>query len=341
MKAFRIHEYGQAPSLDDIEKPTVQGPLDVVVKIGAAGVCRTDLHVIEGQWEEIQQPELPYVLGHENAGWVESVGSAVTNVSPGDAVIMHPLVTCGLCTPCRQGNDSHCENASFPGLNTDGGMAEYMLTNARSVLKLDPSTDLVAVAALADAGLTAYHAVRKAVPLLYPGTTAIVLGAGGLGHIGIQVLKALTAAQIIVVDRSATALELAKSLGADTVINNSKVTPEDMPEALGNHGAEVVFDFIGEQGMEKLGPTLLKEGGSYFSIGYGGEIEIKTIDLISKEINVVGNLVGTYQDLAELMALTQQGHVYLDHHVFKLQDAAEAFQKLDSGELTGRAVLVP
>ena len=176
-------------------EPTISGPLDVIVKIGGAGVCRTDLHIIEGQWDAAMDTPLPYILGHENAGWVHEVGSAVTNVAVGDTVILHPTPTCGLCHACRAGDDMHCENSEFPGLSRDGGMAEYLLTSARACIKLDPQTQPKDVAALADAGITAYHAVRKAIPLLYPGTTCVVIGAGGLGHIGIQCLAALTAHQ--------------------------------------------------------------------------------------------------------------------------------------------------
>ena len=133
---------------------------------------------------------LPYTIGHENAGWVHEVGSAVSNVAVGDTVILHPTPTCGLCHACRAGDDMHCPTSSaFPGIDSDGGMAEYLLTSARACIKLDPATQPSDVAALADAGITAYHAVRKAVPLLYPGTVCVVNGAGGLGHIGIQSLR--------------------------------------------------------------------------------------------------------------------------------------------------------
>ena len=214
MKAVRLHGYHQQPVVEDVPEPTISGPLDVVVKVGGAGVCRTDLHIIEGQWEAAMSPPLPYTLGHENAGWVTEIGAGVTNVAVGDTVILHPTPTCGLCRACRAGQDMHCENSTFPGLGLDGGMAEYLLTSARACVKLDPSTRPEDVAALADAGITAYHAVRKAVPLLYPGTTCVLIGAGGLGHIGIQCLAALTATNIVVVDRNPAALKLAEQLGA-------------------------------------------------------------------------------------------------------------------------------
>ncbi len=218
VKAVRLHAFHQQPVIDEVPEPTIAGPLDVIVKIGGAGVCRTDLHIIEGQWDAAMGTPLPYILGHENAGWVHEVGSAVTNVAVGDTVILHPTPTCGLCRACRAGDDMHCSNSRFPGLSTDGGMAEYLLTSARACVKLDPSTRPQDVAALADAGITAYHAVRKAIPLLYPGTTCVVIGAGGLGHIGIQCLAALTATTIIVVDRNPDALKLAEQLGAQHTV---------------------------------------------------------------------------------------------------------------------------
>ncbi|MHA7142499.1 NAD(P)-dependent alcohol dehydrogenase [Arthrobacter sp. Sr33] len=339
MRAVRVHRYQEDPLIDDVPEPTATGPWDVVVEIGAAGLCRTDLHVIEGQWDAIQHPKLPYILGHENAGWVREVGSAVTNVQPGDTVIMHPIVTCGLCLACREGQDSHCENSTFPGLNVDGGMAEMMKTNARSVVKLDPSLRPADIAALADAGLTAYHAVRKAAPLLHPGTHAVVIGSGGLGHIGIQSLKALTSAQITVVDTSEEALELATALGADHTLSQAGDGGK-LLEITGG-GAHVVFDFVGEHGTEALGLNVLRNRGSYYTIGYGGAVNIDTIEIISREINIVGNLVGTYLDLVELMTLTAQGQVTLHTQTYDLEDAVQAMHDLDSGRLVGRGILVP
>src|SRR3977135_2512158 len=209
MKAARLHAYHEPLKLDEVDEPEVVGPLDVIVRIGAAGLCRTDLHIQEGQWAEKSQVSLPYTPGHENAGWVHEVGSAVTNVEVGDTVIVHPFISCGLCGPCRRGDDMHCLTGSFPRINRDGGFAGLLKTSARSVIKLDPALEPKDIAALADAGLTAIHAVKKALPILGPGTRAVVIGAGGLGHIGIQCLRAMSAAEIIVVDPSEPALELA------------------------------------------------------------------------------------------------------------------------------------
>jgi NAD+-dependent secondary alcohol dehydrogenase Adh1 len=341
VKAVRLHGYHQQPVIDDVPEPAISGPLDVIVKIGGAGVCRTDLHIIEGQWAAAMGVELPYILGHENAGWVHEIGSAVTNVAVGDTVILHPTPTCGLCRACRAGDDMHCENNSFPGLSTDGGMAEYLLTSARCCVKLDPSTRPQDVAALADAGITAYHAVRKAIPLLYPGTTAVVIGAGGLGHIGIQCLAALTATTIIVVDRNPDALKLAEQLGARHTVVADGGHVDAVKDLTGGEGAHVVLDFVAEQGAEMDGFAMTRPAGSYYVIGYGGEVHIPTLDIISTERNIIGNIVGTYNELAELMALAEGGRVTLHTRTYPLEAAPEALADLDAGRVRGRAILVP
>jgi NAD+-dependent secondary alcohol dehydrogenase Adh1 len=341
MKAVRLHEFHQPPVVDEVPDPKISGPLDVIVKIGGAGVCRTDLHIMEGQWDERMHTPLPYTLGHENAGWVHEVGSGVTNVQPGDTVILHPLVTDGLCHACRAGDDMHCENAAFPGLSRDGGMAEYLLTSARSCIKLNPETRPQDVAALADAGITAYHAVRKAIPLLYPGTTAVVIGAGGLGHIGIQCLATLTATNIIVVDANPDALKLAEQLGAQHTVVADGAQREAVADLTGGKGANVVFDFVAEQGAEADAWAMTGEAGSCYVIGYGGTLHIPTLDIISTERNITGNIVGTYNDLAELMALAQGGKVTLHTRVYPLDAAADALADLDAVRVRGRAILVP
>ena len=341
MKAVRLHEFHQMPVIDEVPEPKISGPLDVIVKIGGAGVCRTDLHIIEGQWDAAMGTPLPYILGHENAGWVHEIGSAVTNVAVGDTIILHPTPTCGLCHACRAGDDMHCINNSFPGLSTDGGMAEYLLTSARACVKLDPETKPEDVAALADAGITAYHAVRKAIPLLYPGTTCVVIGAGGLGHIGVQCLAALTATRIIVVDRNPDALKLAEQLGAQHTVVADGRQVDAVKDLTGGTGAEVVLDFVAEQGAEMDGWNMTAPAGSYFVIGYGGTLEIPTLDIISTERNIIGNIVGTYNELAELMALAQAGKVTLHTRTYPLDAAVEALSDLDAGRVRGRAILVP
>ncbi|HXS44471.1 MAG TPA: NAD(P)-dependent alcohol dehydrogenase [Solirubrobacteraceae bacterium] len=343
MNAARLHAYHDALKLEQVDEPKATGPLDVVVRIGAAGLCRTDLHIQEGQWAENSGVQLPYTPGHENAGWIHEVGPAVSNVEVGDTVIVHPYITCGLCRPCRAGDDMHCVNGSFPGIDRDGGFADLLLTSARSVVKLDPSLQPKDIAALADAGLTAIHAVKKAIPVLGSGTRAVVIGAGGLGHIGIQCLKALTATEIVVVDPSEPALELARELGADHTVRveagGSHV--DAVKELTDGAGAEAIIDFVGEKGAIEDGIAMVQDGGFYYVIGYGENVNVPTIDIISREISFIGNLVGTYVDLEDLMTLTAQGKVTLHTSTYPLDAINDAMNDLDQGRLQGRGILVP
>ena len=348
MKAARLHEYDENVSpgslkIEEVDEPRIEGPLDVLVRIGAAGLCRTDIHVVEGQWKELVGIELPYTLGHENAGWVEEVGSAVTNVEVGDAVVLHPLITCGLCRACRAGDDMHCVAGVFPGIDTDGGFAELLKTNARAVVKLPEGVEPKDIAAHADAGLTAYHAVKKAQAVLYPGTRAVVIGAGGgLGHIGVQCLKALTPAEVIAVDTREESLEFAKELGADqTVKVEDGKHVQSVLEMTEGMGAEAVLDFVVEFGAIDDGVEMLRPAGYYYVIGYGQNLNVPAIEIISKEINFIGNLVGTYNDLSELMTLQGQGKVKLHTTSYALDAADEAMQDLKNGDLQGRGILVP
>ncbi len=341
MKAVRLHHYQEQPKVESVDEPKITGPHDVIVRIGGAGLCRTDLHVIEGQWAEKSNVKLPYTLGHENAGWVQEIGSAVSNVAVGDTVIVHPLITCGLCRACREGDDVHCTNQLFPGISIDGGMANFLKTSARAVVKLDSSLEPKDIAALADAGLTAYHAVRKAATILHPGAKVVVIGAGGLGHIGVQCLKALTPAEIIVVDRSREALELTKSWGADHTVLVDGTQVNKVKEITDGQGAEAIVDFVGEGGAIEDGVAMLRRAGTYYVIGYGGRLNVPTIDIISTEINFVGNLVGSYIDLVDLMTLTAQGKVKLHTATYPLDAALDAIYALDSGQLRGRGILVP
>ncbi len=342
MKAARLHDYGETLRLEEVDEPRIVNPADVIVRVGAAGLCRTDLHVIEGQWKDKVDVRLPYILGHENAGWVEEVGPAVSNVQRGDCVIVHPLMTCGVCEACRAGADMHCTASQFPGINTDGGFAELLRTNARALVKLDTDLHPAQVAALADAGLTAYHAVRKVVPMLPPGSSVVVIGAGGgLGHIGIQSLRSLTPASIIALDRSERALELARDVGAHHTLLSDGAHVGRVHELTDGRGADVVLDFVGEGGTVDEVLDLTRNGGTYSVIGYGGVLRVPTIELIIREITVLGNLVGTYAELGELMTMAHRGDVRLETVTYPLDAITDAVADLDHGRVRGRAIITP
>lgn len=347
MRAAQLTGYSQDFEIGQVPDPVLMSPTDVIVKVGAAGFCRTDVHLWLGQLDEMHKTagiELPFVCGHESAGWVVEVGSAVTHVQVGDAVLLHPLATCGYCLPCRAGDDAHCTGPVFPGIAAPGGFAEYVRSNARAVVPIPEGLTPVDVAPLADAGLTAYRAVKKALPLALPGTTTVVLGAGGLGHIGIQALRALSQTEIVVVDRNPLALEHAKGWGADQVVltREDRSHVAEVRDLTGGVGANVVLDFVGEGGAQIDAVELLGPNGVDVIAGYGGRLEADILSqILTPEVSFVGSLVGTYIELVELMALARRGVVKLRSTTFPLEGINEVLHSLEAGTLVGRGVLVP
>lgn len=347
MKAAVLHQYDETLERDELVRyetvpdPEIENPTDVIIRVGGAGVCRTDLHVVEGLWRNHADVTLPYIMGHENAGWVEEIGRAVTSVKVGDAVICHPLVTSGHCLACRRGDDMHAEESRFPGINADGRYAEYLRSGERALIKLPPSLAPKDVAPYTDAGLTAYRAAKKASRHLLPGQFAVIVGAGGLGHVGIQVLRALCAADIIVIDRSEAALTLALGCGAHHAVIADGSEVAQIKDLTKGKGAEAVIDFVGEGSSVSQGLAMTRDGGYYYIVGYGGKVEIPTIDMITSEKSIVGNLVGTYPELVELMALADRGLVFLKTRQYSLENANQALKDLHHGLIHGRAVLIP
>jgi len=346
MKAAVLNEYdtslgrAQFVTYKDVPEPAIDSPTDIIIRVGGAGVCRTDLHVIEGLWRDRVPVKLPYIMGHENAGWVEAVGKSVLSVKVGDPVICHPLLSRGETLAARRGNDMHAGGA-FPGIDSDGGYAELLKTSERAVVPLPRTLAPKDVAPYADAGLTAYHAAKKAAAHLAPGEYAVVIGAGGLGHIGIQALKALCAAEIIVMDRSDVALGLARECGADHAVKADAGGVDAVLSLTGGLGAQAVIDFVGEGDSVASGLRMTRNAGYYYIVGYGGKVEISTMDMIVSEKTIVGNLVGTYPDLVELMALADRGLVKLATKEYRLADANAALHDLKDGRVKGRAVLIP
>lgn len=350
MKAQVLHTYDEAMSaptwvsLDDVPDARIEKSTDVIVRIGGAGVCRTDLHIIEGIWRPHMDPTgdalLPLIMGHENAGWIEEVGKEVEELKKGDPVIIHPKVTGGTCLACRRGHDMHGEG-QFPGLDSDGGYAEALTTSVRNIVKLPQSLLPKEVAPYSDAGLTAYRAAKKATRHLLPGEFVVVIGAGGLGHIGIQCLTAMCAAEVIAVDTSEIALGLAREVGAHHVIKADGGEVEAVKALTDGLGAQAVIDFVGEHGTTAKGLEMTRPMGSYYIVGYGEDIKIPAVDMIITERNIIGNLVGTWAELTELMSLADRGLVDLTVREYALSDANKALADLHHGRIKGRGVLVP
>jgi NAD+-dependent secondary alcohol dehydrogenase Adh1 len=339
MKVAVMHEYHRPLEFAERPRPEPTGPSDVLVRIGGAGVCATDLHAIEGLMEPAGVT-LPRVLGHENAGWVEEVGSGVTTVGMGDAVLVYPPHSCGLCLACRRGNDMHCARHEFTGLSVDGGFADYVVVPERSLIKLPDGIAPADVAPHSDAGLTAYHAVRKLAHLAEPGTTAVVIGVGGVGHIAMQLVRELGSSLVIAIDSDHRRRSLAKELGADHVLD-AVGSVDAVRELTGGRGAELVFDFVGVDQTHADGTAMVARGGTYSIVGYGGMVSFPSVALVVGENAVVGNLVGTWIDLWELLQLHAAGRVILKTETHPLADVNDVLDALRQGEVTGRAVLIP
>ncbi|MFC4766746.1 NAD(P)-dependent alcohol dehydrogenase [Effusibacillus consociatus] len=341
MKAARLHKYNEPLRIEQVPDPVITDPSDVIVKIGGAGVCHTDLHLIEGVWAETLGTELPYIIGHENAGWVYQIGSAVTNFKVGDPVIVHPVMSCGKCLNCRAGEDMHCPNLTFPGLTVDGGYAEYLKTTERALIPLPNNVNPADVAPFADAGITAYRAVRKAAPLAKPGTTVLMIGMGGLGHIGVQVMRELGNADIIALDRNKDRLNMALDLGAVHAVEANDKAISQVRSLTAGQGVDIIIDFVGTDQTHADSLEMLRKGGTYYVVGYGGTVKVPSLNLINNEISIVGSLVGNYNELYQLMELHARGKVKLHSAKYSIDEANAVLKLLHEGKINGRGVLVP
>jgi len=344
MKALRLTRWGKPAELRDVTTPE-PAPGQVLLKIAGAGACHSDLHLMD--WPEGQLPwKLPFTLGHENAGWVEQVGAGVTSCAKGEAVLVYGPWGCGRCRPCRLGRENYCERAAENGaagggLGLDGGMADYMLVPSARFLVPIGDLDPVQAAALADAALTPYHAIEQSRDRLQPGATAVVIGIGGLGQMGIQLLKATTGARVIAVDTDDRKLESARKLGADVVIRSDAGAAEAIRKATSGVGADVVLDMVGADATLALGARSLRAEGRLVIIGLAmGTLPVNFFAL-PYGAEVATSYWGTVSELMELVALARAGKIRVDVEAFSLDRAPEAYERLRRGEIRGRAVVVP
>jgi propanol-preferring alcohol dehydrogenase len=332
--------------LVEIPDPT-PGPDEVVVQVGGAGLCHSDLHVLALPFEVFP---LPLTLGHEVSGHVATVGSSVQGWSGGEPVLVHLAWGCGTCRQCVAGRDNACAmfgrhgTPPAPGLGPPGGMAEYVVVPARHLVALG-DLDPVTSAPLADAGLTPYHAIASELGRLVPGSTAVAVGLGGLGHMGVQILKALTPATIIAVDLDEAKLAVASRLGAEHTIVSDGSTAATVLELTGGYGADVVFDFTGVQPTVDLAVACVAPTGAIRIVGLGGGALTYPAggDPFSLPwgVSVTRAYGGTRRDLDEVVALARAGALHVEVEQHPLDDGIEVFHKLERGEVAGRAVLVP
>lgn len=344
MKAYQLVAWQEPPELREVPTPE-PGPGEVLLKVGGAGACHSDLHLMD--WEAGVLPfDPPFTLGHENAGWVERVGAGVDAFRPGDAVAVYGPWGCGHCRACRRSSENYCENAADigkmgGGLGLDGGMAEYLLVPSSRLLlplgELDPRD----AAPLSDAALTPYHAIKRSLHKLVPGSSTVVIGVGGLGHMAVQILSAISPTRIIAVDQSPEKLDLAADVGADVTIQAGEDAAAQVADATRGRGAELVLDLVGADDTLALAAQCGRFEGDITLVGiHGGSI---AFSFFSQPYEAAFSTTywGSAVELMECLDLARAGKivVHVEHH--PLDDVADVYARLRDGKIDGRAVVCP
>ncbi|HUE76792.1 MAG TPA: NAD(P)-dependent alcohol dehydrogenase [Longimicrobiales bacterium] len=348
MRALQFYQWKTEPQLREIPDPE-PGPGEVLVRIAGAGACHSDLHVMH-DFEPGHLPyELPFTLGHENAGYVEELGPGVEpgfGIERGAPVAVYGPWGCGRCRNCRQGMENYCLHATEigaagGGLGLNGGMADYMLVPSPRLLIPLGDLDPVEAAPLTDAGLTPYHAIKRSLPKLTGGSTAVVIGVGGLGHMAVQLLRALSPATIVAVDLDEAKLKLAQEVGADHAVLSTEGAADEIRKISGGHGCELIVDNVGAQQTVDLAAAVSRPLGDIALVGIGGGTLGVGFFTVPQEASVATTYWGSIVELQEVIALARRG--LLDVHIerFSLDDAMEAYRKLERGEIRGRAVILP
>jgi propanol-preferring alcohol dehydrogenase len=380
MLSARIHDYQKPLTIENIEKPVITKGEQVLVKVGATGLCHSDLHLINGDWKNSIPLQLPTTSGHEIAGWVEEVGDFVPKdiLNKEDMVAVFGGWGCGVCVYCKNGDEQMCNFARWPGIMTNGGFAEYVLVDSYRFLvniqksennnneKYEGSSKLKIeeIAPLTDAGLTPYRAIKKVRNLLGPGKNIAVIGIGGLGHYAIQYAKTLgQSANVIALDKKDEKLQLAKRMGADFTINMSSSSKgkyherdqqqqqlqraggirQEILEITKGKGVNVVIDCVGAENTVYDSIRLLSKGGVLVLVGlFGSQIKMPLVQFVIGEYSVMGSLWGNYNELCEVIELAKtSGKLKHSIHKFSLEDINEAILLLKEGKIEGRAVIVP
>ncbi|UXY22786.1 NAD(P)-dependent alcohol dehydrogenase [Streptomyces cynarae] len=345
MRAFQLVGWRQPPELREVPTPE-PGPAQVLVKVAGAGACHSDLHIMQAPGPLAGFTNPPFTLGHENAGWVERLGPGVTGFAPGDPVIVYGAWGCGGCANCREGRENYCQKRAGegPGLGGghDGGMAEYLLVPAARYLIPLGTLDPRQAAPLSDAGLTSYHAVKRSLHLLGPGSTAVVIGAGGLGQMTIQILRVLSAATTVVaVDSDAGKLETAQRLGAEEALLSGDEAIARIRDMTEQQGAQLVLDMVGMDATLRMAARVARVLGHLTIVGLGGGALPVDFSSPPHECSVASPYWGSLTELMDVITLAQQEKIKVLVEYFPLQRANEAYQLLHDGRIQGRAVITP
>ncbi|MFC6065316.1 NAD(P)-dependent alcohol dehydrogenase [Streptomyces ochraceiscleroticus] len=347
MRAVRLRSWGRGPELTEVEQPVPRGA-EVLVRVEAAGLCHSDLHVADAAPGALPY-RLPFTLGHEVAGHIAGLGPEVAADSPavGERVVLYGPWGCGTCARCADGRDNYCDRRGDlgwhgAGLGRDGGMADHVLVpSARHLLPIG-GLPAEQAAPLSDAGLTSYHAVAGLRHLLHEGTTAVVIGIGGLGHLAVQILRATTQCRVLAVDVREEALALAHRSGALAGTLMQADTARTLTAQSGGPGADAVLDFVGSRSTLELATAVLRPGGELAVVGSaGGHLTVRKPGLLPPGFRLSLPFWGTRPELAEVIALARAGALRVSTQRFPLSAADDAFAQLRRGEVRGRAVLIP
>jgi alcohol dehydrogenase, propanol-preferring len=343
MQAVRLTAWEHPPQLCAVGRPE-PGPGEVLLRVDGAGLCHSDLHIMH--WPAGSLPyDLPFTLGHEVAGTVIGLGPGAEGVELGERVLVYGPWGCGVCPPCSRGEEHLCRQRTSLrgvgcGLGRDGGLAEELVVPSTRLLVGLGDLDPVAAAPLADAGLTPYHAIRRALPLLVPGSCAVIIGAGGLGHMAVQLLRALSCATVVVVDTRAEALEHALASGAHTALPAQEATAADLRRVTRDM-ATLVLDFVGTEATLELAGATVTPGGHVSIVGMAGGTFPMRRGGVPMETPVIITNWGTRAELAEVVALAQAGAIAVGVERVSLADVPAAYERLEAGDVRGRLVAVP
>lgn len=346
MRAVMFRAFKTFPTVEEIEVPE-PGPGEVLLKVAGAGACHSDVALFD-EFEADPNAGLlspPFVLGHETAGWVEALGPGVQGLEIGAPHLVYGPIGCGHCRACARGQDTYCEHPAevgylAAGLGRHGGMAEYMTVPKRNLVALGDA-DPVAAAPLADAGLTPYHAIKMALPQLAGGGKhALVIGLGGLGLVAVQILRAITGAQVIATDVKPEALARARDFGAVTVEGGPDQAAQ-VRELTRGRGVDAAFDFVGVTPTIELAQASIAQRGTIIVVGIAGGTAQFSFFTNPYEATLTNTYWGTIEDLYEVVDMYRAGQIVPPVERYSLDDALEAYRKLRDGELDARAVVVP
>lgn len=349
MRAARMHAYHKPLVLEDVPVPTIQAD-EVLVKVSAAGMCRTDMQLVDGYFQKYAHIELPATLGHEIAGVVHKIGSAVPKTAgfeEGDQVVVVGGFGDGTCRHCQAGNTQICAHGRWPGFGPHGGYAEFLPVPARYLIKVDKRLKAEELAPLTDAGMTPYRGIKKLrnAGALGPDRVLGVFGIGGLGAYAVQYARLLGGgATVVAFARNPDKLAVAQESGADHVISTKGKSTDDVCKELsrvtGQNELDAVIDCAGAAEMIRMGFELLSIGGHYCSVGLVGDrIDIPLFPLVVREHTYHGSFWGNYSDLAEIMSLAAQGKIRHTVKTITFDQINENIDLLRTGDIVGRAVI--